>query len=81
MSNDTGPGHIAAALGRPLVMMFSWSNPLRVGPYRRPQCVVARDADTRGLANRSRDPRHSIGHLTLDEVYARAVEQLRAGEA
>jgi len=79
VSNDTGPGHIAAALGRPLVMMFSWSNPLRVGPYGRPQCVVAHDADKRGLANRSRDPRHSIRHIALDEVYAGAVAQLRAG--
>ncbi len=79
VSNDTGPGHIAAALGRPLVMMFSWSNPLRVGPYGRPQCIVARDADKRGLANRSRDPRHSIQHITLDEVYGKAVEQLQAG--
>jgi heptosyltransferase-1 len=78
VSNDTGPGHIAAALGRPLVMMFSWSNPLRVGPYGRPQCVVARDPASRGLANRSRDPRHSIRNVTLDEVYARAVEQLGA---
>jgi len=81
VSNDTGPGHIAAALGRPLVMMFSWSNPLRVGPYRRPQCVVARDADKRGLANRSRNPQHSIGHITLDEVHTKVVEQLQAGGA
>jgi heptosyltransferase-1 len=81
VSNDTGPGHIAAALGRPVVMMFSWSNPLRVGPYGRPQCVVARDADRRGLANRSRNPGHSIRHITLDEVYAKAVEQLQAGGA
>jgi heptosyltransferase-1 len=79
VSNDTGPGHIAAALGRPLVMMFSWSNPLRVGPYGRPQCVVARDADRRGLANRSRNAQHSIRHITLDEVYAKVVEQLQAG--
>jgi len=79
VTNDTGPGHIAGALGRPLVMMFSWSNPLRVGPYGRPQCVVARDADKRGLANRSRDPQHRIQRITLDEVYAKAVEQLEAG--
>jgi lipopolysaccharide heptosyltransferase I len=78
VSNDTGPGHIAGALGRPLVMMFSWSNPLRVGPYGRPQCVVARDADNRGLASRSRDPGHSIQHITLEEVYAKTVEQLQA---
>jgi heptosyltransferase-1 len=77
VSNDTGPGQIAAALGRPLVMMFSWSNPLRVGPYGRPQCVVARDTDKRGLASRSRNPQHSIRHITLDEVYAKVIEQLR----
>jgi hypothetical protein len=63
------------------VMMFSWSNPLRVGPYGRPQCVVARDISTRGLANRSRNPQHGIYHLTLDEVYAKAVEQLHSGGA
>jgi heptosyltransferase-1 len=79
VSNDTGPGHIAAALDRPLVMMFSWSNPLRVGPYGRPQCVVARDADRRGLASRSRNPRHNIRNITLDEVYVKAIEQLEMG--
>ena len=79
VSNDTGPGHIAGALGRPLVMMFSWSNPLRVGPYGRPQCIVARDISSRGLANRSHNPQHSIQHITLEEVYAKAVEQLEAG--
>lgn len=76
VSNDTGPGHIAAARGRPLVMMFSWSNPLRVGPYRRPECVIARDMSSRGLAIKSRNPRHAIQHITLDEVYAKVVEQL-----
>jgi lipopolysaccharide heptosyltransferase I len=76
VSNDTGPGHIAAALGRPLVMLFSWSNPLRVGPYGRPQCVVARDASSRGLANRSHKPRHGIRHITLEEVYRKVLEQL-----
>lgn len=78
VSNDTGPGQIAAALGRPLVMMFSWSNPLRVGPYGRPQCIVAKGISGRGLANRSRNPQHSIQNITLEEVYAKAVEQLEA---
>jgi len=35
VSNDTGPGHIAAALGVPLVMIFGPSNPIRLFPYRR----------------------------------------------
>ena len=76
ISNDTGPGHIAAALGRPLVMMFSWSNPLRVGPYQRPECLAGRDLEQRGLAIKSTNPAHGIEHITLDEVYERATQQL-----
>lgn len=76
ISNDTGPGHIAAALGRPLVMMFSWSNPLRVGPYNRPECLVGRDLDKRGLAIKSTNPAHAIEHISLGEVYTRVGEQL-----
>jgi len=79
ISNDTGPGHIAAALGRPLAMMFSWSNPLRVGPYNRPECLVGRDLAGRGLAIKSSNPAHAIEHITLDEVYTRAAEQLAGG--
>lgn len=76
VSNDTGPGHIASALGRPLVMMFSWSNPLRVGPYHRSECIIARDLETRGLAIKSTNPAHAIGHITFEEVHARVVQQL-----
>lgn len=76
VSNDTGPGHVAAALGKPLVMMFSWSNPLRVGPYGRPECVVARDLAARGVAIKSSDPAHAITQITFDEVYQKVVEQL-----
>ena len=65
VSNDTGPGHIAAALGRPLVMMFSWSNPLRVGPYGRPECIVGRDVAEQGPGDQeprstARDPAHHL---------------------
>ncbi|MBN1362396.1 MAG: glycosyltransferase family 9 protein [Sedimentisphaerales bacterium] len=80
VSNDTGPGHVAAALNRPLVMMFSWSNPLRVGPYGRPECVVARDLAERGLAIRCTNPAHAIANVTLDEVYGKVVEQLSRDE-
>lgn len=40
IANDSGPMHIAAALGRPLVTMFGPTNPIRTGPYRRLDSVV-----------------------------------------
>ncbi len=32
--------HVAAALGKPLVALLGPTNPLRTGPYRRPQDVL-----------------------------------------
>jgi len=75
VSNDTGPGHIAAAAGVPLVLMFGRSNPVRVGPYRRRECVVAVDPDGRGLDINSADPRHDIKAITVEQVYNKVCEQ------
>lgn len=76
VANDTGPGHVAAGLGVPLVMLFSWSNPARIYPYRRPECMVAVDPFGRGRQIKSRDPRHNVRNITVDEVFERACEQL-----
>ena len=77
VSNDTGPGHIAAALSTPLVLMFSWSNPARIAPYERSECLVAREPYTRGLKIKSNDPKHNVDTITVDEVYQKACEQLK----
>jgi len=76
ISNDTGPGHIAAALGVPLVMIFGRSNPARVAPYSRPQCVVAVEPDGRGLQPDSSDTKYHINKITVDEVYQKVCEQM-----
>ncbi len=34
VSVDSGPAHMAAALGENMLAIHSWSNPLRVGPFR-----------------------------------------------
>ena len=78
VSNDTGPGHIAAVLGTPLVLMYSWSNPARIAPYGRAECMVAREPYSRGPKIKSLDPRHSISTITVDEVFQKVREQLNA---
>lgn len=40
ITNDTGPMHIAAALGTPLVALFGPTEPRRTGPYRRLDAVM-----------------------------------------
>jgi ADP-heptose:LPS heptosyltransferase len=33
VTNDTGPMHVAAALGKPVVALFGPTDPRRTGPY------------------------------------------------
>ncbi|MDH4239803.1 MAG: glycosyltransferase family 9 protein [Phycisphaerae bacterium] len=76
VTNDTGPGHIAAALGTPLVMIFGRSNPARVAPYRSPQSVVAIEPAGRGLRPDSSDPKYDINKITVAQVYQKICEQI-----
>ncbi len=78
VSNDTGPGHIAAALGVPLVMIFGPSNPIRVFPYHRPETLAAVDPFKRGLKPESKDPAHAIEAIPIDDVYQKVCEQMKA---
>jgi lipopolysaccharide heptosyltransferase II len=43
ISNDTGPMHVAAALGKPVVAIFGPTEPRRTGPYGQLQNVVRID--------------------------------------
>lgn len=76
VSNDTGPGHIAAALGVPIVMIFGPTNPARVCPYKRPQCVVAVEPNERGMKADSYEPRHYISHITVEQVFDKVCQQM-----
>jgi lipopolysaccharide heptosyltransferase I len=40
VTNDSGPMHLAAALGRPAVSVFGPTDPVWAGPYRQPDSVV-----------------------------------------
>jgi lipopolysaccharide heptosyltransferase I len=42
VTNDTGPMHVAAALGRPVIALFGPTEPGRTGPYGQIQSVVRR---------------------------------------
>jgi lipopolysaccharide heptosyltransferase I len=41
LSNDSGPLHLAAALGRPVVAPFTCTSPVRTGPYGQAEGVAA----------------------------------------
>ncbi len=45
ISPDTGPAHMANAVGTPVIGLYATSNPQRSGPYSHPQLTVNRYSD------------------------------------
>jgi lipopolysaccharide heptosyltransferase II len=76
ISNDTGPGHIALATSTPTVLIFGLTNPLRLGPYHRPQCIAAIEPNKRGIAVKSSNPAWRIEHVPIEMVRDKILEQL-----
>ncbi|MDO8302621.1 MAG: glycosyltransferase family 9 protein [Sedimentisphaerales bacterium] len=76
ISNDTGPGHIAGAMGVPLAILFGPTNPRRLCPHRRPETVVTADRDFTPLEIYNSNPKHSIARISVDEVYKKIIEQM-----
>lgn len=76
ITNDTGPGHIAAALGTKVVMIFGRSNPARVRPYYQPDSVAAVEPDKRALKPNSKNPKHSIDNVSAEMVLDKVRKQL-----
>jgi lipopolysaccharide heptosyltransferase I len=80
VSGDTGPTHIAAAVGTPVVALFGPTSPRRNGPWRERDITLSRyDAcDCHYERRCRRDPdRWCLGTITEDEV-RRAID-LRLG--
>jgi lipopolysaccharide heptosyltransferase I len=76
ISNDTGPGHIAAALDVPLVMLFGPTNPARLCPYRKPECLVAVEPEAMGMEIENLAPEYSIDHITVEQVFEKVCQQV-----
>jgi ADP-heptose:LPS heptosyltransferase len=67
VTNDSGSMHIAVAEGRPVVSVFGPTNPVWIGPYRRPTAVVSAGVSCAGCyLRRLRDCPHD--HLCMRRV-------------
>jgi ADP-heptose:LPS heptosyltransferase len=77
IANDTGPMHIASALGRPLVTMFGPTSPLQTGPYGRMESVVRLDMPCSPCFSRQCSHQSCLRQLQVGPVLELAAEQLR----
>jgi heptosyltransferase-1 len=76
IGNDTGPMHIAAALGRPLVTMYGPTSPFQTGPYGRLDTVIRLDVACSPCFSRSCSHQSCLRWLEIEPVLELARKQL-----
>lgn len=76
IANDSGPMHLAAALARPLVALYGPTNPLRTGPYARPNSVIRLDIPCSPCYSRHCSHQSCLRWLGIEPVLALAEKQM-----
>ncbi|MCL5024616.1 MAG: glycosyltransferase family 9 protein [Nitrospirae bacterium] len=77
VSNDTGPMHIAAALGIPVFALFGPANPIRTGPYGDGHTVIRKEIPCSPCYKRSCKTPLCMNMIKVDEVAGRIGDFLR----
>jgi lipopolysaccharide heptosyltransferase I len=83
VSGDTGPTHIAAAVGTPIVALFGPTNPARNGPWDERDVTISRYAacDCHYQRRCRRSTGWCLGTITIAEVQAAVERRMRHVEA
>lgn len=79
IAGDTGPLHLANALGRPVVGIFGPTDPARNGPFGGEFRVLRHPGSRRDHARRDQ-PEHGLLTISADAVFEAAAELLAAGQ-
>lgn len=76
VSGDTGPFHLACALGIPVVGIFGPTSPVRNGPWSAQDEAVVRPLPCSYCHGRSCPTRNECMDISVDEVYAAVVRRM-----
>lgn len=74
ITTDTGPMHMAAAMGRPVIALFGPTEPRRTGPYGNGHRVIRAEIACSPCFKKKCDHRTCMKRITVDEVYAHVEE-------
>jgi len=81
VAGDSGPLHLAAALGTRTVSLFGPTDPERNGPYPPERSIVLRSPRAVTTYKRGGEPDRSMFDLDVDAVFAAVSEQLHGALA
>jgi len=80
ITNDTGPAHIAASLGRPTIVIFGPTNPLTTRPFSAQAEILRHPPDCAPCMLRDCPIDHRcMTAITVDEVLERSLSLLKRG--
>jgi len=80
ITTDSGPMHIAAAAGTPVVALFGPTSPSRTGPYGKGHRVIRKDLDCSPCFLKKCDVLTCMKEITVDEVFETVKNKL-SGQA
>jgi len=80
ITTDSGPMHIAAAVGTPVIALFGPTSPSRTGPYGKGHKVIRKDLDCSPCFLKKCDVLTCMKEITVDEVFE-AVKSTLSGRA
>jgi len=80
ITTDSGPMHIAAAVGTPTVALFGPTDPSRTGPYGAGHRVIRGGVACSPCFLKRCDHRYCMDNITVDAVYGAVVGILKGGE-
>ncbi len=83
VTNDSGPMHIGAATGTPLVAIFGPSDPILVKPYTSKKLyrLIYKELDCQPCNNKKCTQHVCLDMVTPEEVYEKSVELLNANKS
>jgi 3-deoxy-D-manno-octulosonic-acid transferase/heptosyltransferase-1 len=76
ITTDSGPMHLAAAMGTPVVALFGPTDPLRTGPYGKGHRVVRRVLPCSPCFLKTCESQQCMRDITVEEVFEAVKEKL-----
>jgi len=77
VTTDSGPMHIAAAVGTPVVALFGPTDPRRTGPYGSQHTVIRKELTCSPCFRKTCPTRECMEGITVEEVWGGVKEKLR----
>ena len=76
ITTDSGPMHLAAAMGTPVIALFGPTDPSRTGPYGKGHVVIRRELSCSPCFLKKCDSMKCMSDITVDEVFHAVKEKL-----